>query len=461
MESSTFIRPEKGDELDLRIDTLAYGGNGVARTRRLCRLRRRRDPRRPRPRGRHQAQARATARRARSRSSSRAPDRIAPLADHPGAPWQVLPYERQLEIKAEQVEDALRRIGQLDGFELRADRARRRAVALPQQARVLVRHGRRRHADLRLPRARLVGGHRRASTTACWQSERGNAAREQVLAWCREQGLAAYDRRTQHGAAAQPRRSARAAAPARCRCGSSPARRDRRHEPRAAPSTCDGAALDDDRCARRDDAGRRDRAARGRPRRSRRSSAACASRSRRSVLPDEHRDGRAALRGSPASSPGLQGWERVYDLFCGIGTIGLTLARARRRGLGPGDRRGRDRRRDRQRQAQRASPTRSSSPATSGSRCASSSTRPAGPTSSSSTRRARACRRRSCGASSRPRRKRIVYVSCNPTTLAPNAAQLVEAGYALQPRRAGRHVPADAAHRVRRAARARVAPGQP
>ena len=28
--------------------------------------------------------------------------------------------------------------------------------------------------------------------------------------------------------------------------------------------------------------------------------------------------------------------------------------------------------------------------------------------------------------------KRIVYVSCNPTTLAPNAAQLVEAGYTLE-----------------------------
>jgi 23S rRNA (uracil1939-C5)-methyltransferase len=28
--------------------------------------------------------------------------------------------------------------------------------------------------------------------------------------------------------------------------------------------------------------------------------------------------------------------------------------------------------------------------------------------------------------------KRIVYVSCNPTTLAPNAAQLVEAGWALR-----------------------------
>ena len=28
--------------------------------------------------------------------------------------------------------------------------------------------------------------------------------------------------------------------------------------------------------------------------------------------------------------------------------------------------------------------------------------------------------------------KRLVYISCNPTTLAPNAAQLVEAGYALR-----------------------------
>ncbi len=27
------------------------------------------------------------------------PERIAPRADHPGVPWQVLPYERQLEIK--------------------------------------------------------------------------------------------------------------------------------------------------------------------------------------------------------------------------------------------------------------------------------------------------------------------------------------------------------------------------
>ena len=34
------------------------------------------------------------------------------------APWQVLPYAKQLEIKAEQVDDALKRIGRLSGYEL-------------------------------------------------------------------------------------------------------------------------------------------------------------------------------------------------------------------------------------------------------------------------------------------------------------------------------------------------------
>ena len=46
------------------------------------------------------------------------PERIAPRADHPGVPWQVLPYERQLEIKHGQVREALERIGGLEGFEL-------------------------------------------------------------------------------------------------------------------------------------------------------------------------------------------------------------------------------------------------------------------------------------------------------------------------------------------------------
>ena len=48
--------------------------------------------------------------------------------------------------------------------------------------------------------------------------------------------------------------------------------------------------------------------------------------------------------------------------------------------------------------------------------------------------------------------RRIVYVSCNPTTLAPNAAQLVGGRLYAAAREAGRHVSADPARRVRRAA---------
>ena len=128
----------------------------------------------------------------------------------------------------------------------------------------------------------------------------------------------------------------------------------------------------------------------------------------------------------------LQGWERVYDLFCGIGTIGLTLAPRAGEVWGLeiveeaiADAIANARRNEidnaqllRGRRAPRAARARREARAA--------------PTCSSSTRRARACRRRSCGASSRRRPTRIVYVSCNPTTLAPNAAQLVEAGYALR-----------------------------
>src|SRR5207302_8250170 len=46
------------------------------------------------------------------------PERIDPVADHPGVPWQVLPYERQLEIKRAQVQEALTRLGHLEGFHL-------------------------------------------------------------------------------------------------------------------------------------------------------------------------------------------------------------------------------------------------------------------------------------------------------------------------------------------------------
>ncbi|MSW95512.1 MAG: TRAM domain-containing protein, partial [Actinobacteria bacterium] len=111
-------RPQVGDELDLRIESLAFGGNGVARV----------------PAGERSyvvfvrdavpgdlVRARVTKRKrdfAEARTVAvleAGPDRIDPVAAHPGAPWQILPYARQLEIKQGQVEDALRRLGRLDG----------------------------------------------------------------------------------------------------------------------------------------------------------------------------------------------------------------------------------------------------------------------------------------------------------------------------------------------------------
>ncbi|MEA2287160.1 MAG: rRNA (uracil1939-C5)-methyltransferase, partial [Solirubrobacteraceae bacterium] len=110
-------RPQRGDELDLHIDSLAYGGAGVARTGGYVVFVRDAVPG-------DRVRAVVTKRK-RAYAEARAieivepsPERVPPVADHPGAPWQVLPYERQLEIKAEQVDDALRRIGKLDGFEL-------------------------------------------------------------------------------------------------------------------------------------------------------------------------------------------------------------------------------------------------------------------------------------------------------------------------------------------------------
>src|SRR3954464_5129770 len=117
METSAASRPQLGAEVEVVIDSLAHGGAGVARLDGYVLFVRDAIPG-------DRVRARVTKRK-RAYGEARAlevlspsPERIAPQADHPGAPWQVLPYERQLEVKAEQVEDALRRIGKLDGFEL-------------------------------------------------------------------------------------------------------------------------------------------------------------------------------------------------------------------------------------------------------------------------------------------------------------------------------------------------------
>jgi 23S rRNA (uracil1939-C5)-methyltransferase len=187
-------RPERGDELELEIDSLAFGGEGVARlgedayvvfvagavpgdrVRALVYKRKR-----------SYAHARTLA------VLEPSPERIPPRADHPGVPWQVLPYERQLEIKRDQVDEALRRIGHLDGFELEPI-----VPALEQwryRNKLEYSFGMDEQGVLQCGFHASAGGKLIAPISDCLlASEQGNRARELALAWCRDQGLGAWER---------------------------------------------------------------------------------------------------------------------------------------------------------------------------------------------------------------------------------------------------------------------------
>jgi 23S rRNA (uracil1939-C5)-methyltransferase len=106
-------RPKPGAELELAVRDFAFGGAGIARLEGYVVF----------VRG-AVAGDRVLARVTRSKRDyaeavlvdvlEPSPDRIAAAAPHPGAPWGVLPYERQLEEKEHQVREALERYG---GFE--------------------------------------------------------------------------------------------------------------------------------------------------------------------------------------------------------------------------------------------------------------------------------------------------------------------------------------------------------
>jgi 23S rRNA (uracil1939-C5)-methyltransferase len=137
------------------------------------------------------------------------------------------------------------------------------------------------------------------------------------------------------------------------------------------------------------------------------------------------------LYGLAAEYAALEGWERVYDLYCGIGTIALTLAP--RAGELWGVELIEEAVANAIAAAQRNEITQA--------RFFAGDMRLALPELLAKTGRpdvvvvdppraglSAKVVRRIIDASP----KRIVYVSCNPTTLAPNAAQLVEAGWALR-----------------------------
>ena len=190
-------RPHPGDELELTVDSLAFGGAGVARSNGYVvfvsgavpgdRVRAR-----VRKRKRAYAEAQAV------EILEPSPERVPAQADHPGAPWQVLPYERQLQVKEEQVQDALRRLGGLDSFLLEP-------IVPAEQTwryRNKVEYSFGADDDGRL----ICGFHAPGRwedvvevTDCLLVSEASDAVRRRIVDWCRERGLLPFDRRTGQG----------------------------------------------------------------------------------------------------------------------------------------------------------------------------------------------------------------------------------------------------------------------
>jgi 23S rRNA (uracil1939-C5)-methyltransferase len=184
-------RPKQGDELELRVDALAYGGNGVARLDGYVLFVPATVPG-------DRIRARVTKRK-RGYGEARmlellepGPDRIEPRAPHPGASWQVLPYERQLAEKESQVREALTRIG---GFEDAPGEPIVPAVEQWHYRNKLEYSFGEENGELTL------GFHRPGRwneiddvTDDVLASERVDQVRDTVKAWCREEGLTAYDR---------------------------------------------------------------------------------------------------------------------------------------------------------------------------------------------------------------------------------------------------------------------------
>ena len=425
--------------------------------RRLRRVRARRRAGRPRAGARDQVQALVRRGATRSSCSSRRPTAIEPVAPHPGAPWQVLPYERQLSEKEDQVRDALERIGRFESppvepivpaveplryrnkleYSFGEDDAGRAGARLPPPG--PLRPDRRRERRTSSPPS---------ASTSCARRSRPGAARRA----CRPGTGATSTGLLRNLVVREGRRTGQLQA----RLVTSPGRASSVAE-LAAATPADSFLWTRAAGRRRDHPRRRDRGGQGQARTSRRSCPACASASRPTPSSRPTPRWPSASTGRAVELAGLSGRERVLDLFCGIGTIALALAldagevwgveiveeavadaieNARLNGVDNAQLLRRRRARW---------------------RCGRCSSSRASPTWWWSTRRAPACRRRSCGACSRRRRSGSSTSRATRPRWRPNARQMVDAGYELQDRPAGRHVPADAAHRVRRAAGARLA----
>ncbi len=197
-------RPRRGDELELRIDALAQGGRGVARTESGFVVFVPGGLPGDRVRARVGKSKRSWAEGRLVELLEAAPERIADRCVHggepcPGAAWQGLPYELQLRHKQEQVREALERIGEFE------DPAIEPIVPAVEQWRYRNKleysfGARDEGSDGGGAAGPALGFHARGrwdrvvDVDDCHlASEANNAARNAVRAWAAEAGLAPYD----------------------------------------------------------------------------------------------------------------------------------------------------------------------------------------------------------------------------------------------------------------------------
>ena len=324
---------QRGEELELAVDSLAYGGNGVARLDGFVVFVRRGLPG-------DTVRARVTKVQRRHAEAEAievvdaGPQRVdAPCAHFPacgGCRFQDLAYEAQVAAKA-----GVGRRTRCAGSP--GSPSRRSSRSSPAESTCSTTATRWSTRSRRAPTGAELGLHRAGrwdevlEIERCWlTTDLGNAIRNAMRDWAREERLEAYDQAdgtgylrhlvvregAQHGPGARPARDARA----------------RALRPRAADRGADavpGGALDPlggqrhagrgDEPAERAALGRRgDRGGARRP---------ALPRAAERVPADEHAHGRAAVRARARREAALTGSETVYDLYCGIGTIGLSLAR--------------------------------------------------------------------------------------------------------------------------------------
>ena len=423
MDGGELIRPRRDDRLELEIESLAQGGRGLARhggyvvfvagglpgDRVLAEIGKSK---------RRFAEARAIE--ILRPGANRVPDACVHGGEPcPGAPWQGLPYEEQLAEKQRQVAEAMSRIGGLDEGSVEIE--------------PIVGAGERWRYRNKLEYSfgpgddgAVLGFHARGRwdlvvdvDDCLLASVPGNAKRNAVRDWVRREGLPAYDRRAQKGLMRNLIvREGWRSGEFQTRLVTSPGRFpeppvDLHTVVEGSAGSTDGPTgvlgrerLREELCGLKFDISH-------------------------GAFFQTNTEMAEKLYGLVAEFAGLSGRERVFDLYCGIGSIGLTLARD------AGEVWGVELVPEAVADAEHNAELNEIENAHFRVGSARTGIRPlieeAGkpdvvvvdpPRAGLSQRIVR--RVLECGA------KRLVYVSCNPTTLAPNAGQLIEAGYELK-----------------------------